>query len=204
MMIRGIVYVVDDDLSVGQSIKRILSFYDYDVHSFCSGKELFEKAAFNVPAVLLLDMRMPGQSGLDVQQRLTDAGIEMPIIFISGDSLPQEIVNGMKKGAVDFLFKPFDMEELIRVVDCGLASQKEKLTHLANLKDTHQKYASLTQRQRQVCDFLVQGLDNKTIAANLGVTYDAVKLHKRLVLEKMQAESVVVLTRMLIHKSSSY
>lgn len=200
-MNRGLVYVVDDDFSVGQSIKRILSFYDYDVQSFSSGSELFDKAAFHVPAVLLLDMRMPGQSGLEVQQRLADAGIEMPIIFISGDSLPQEIVNGMKKGAVDFLFKPFDMEDLIRAVDYGLASQKEKLNQLASFKDTEQKYTALTQRQRQVCDFLVQGLDNKSIAANLGVTYDAVKLHKRLVLEKMQADSVVVLTRMLLQKS---
>jgi two-component system response regulator FixJ len=195
---RGHVYVVDDDLSVGQSIKRLLSFYDYHVQFYSSSEEFFDKASFNVPAVLLLDMRMPEKSGIDVQKRLLDAGIGMPIIFISGESLPQEIVSGMKNGAVDFLFKPFEAEDLVNAVDHGLQQQEEKAKHDASANDAKQKYASLTNRQKQVCDYLVQGLDNKSIAANLGVTYDAIKLHKRIVLEKMQADSVVVLTRMLL------
>ncbi len=195
---RGYVYVVDDDLSVGQSIKRLLSFYDYHVQFYSCSEEFFDKASFNVPAVLLLDMRMPEKSGIDVQRRLLDAGIDMPIIFISGESLPQEIVSGMKNGAVDFLFKPFEAEDLVNAVDHGLQQQEEKAKHDASVNDAKQKYASLTNRQKQVCDYLVQGLDNKSIAANLGVTYDAIKLHKRIVLEKMQADSVVVLTRMLL------
>lgn len=195
---RGYVYVVDDDISVGQSIKRLLSFYDYHVQAYISGDEFFDKAQFNSPAVLLLDMRMPDKSGIDVQKRLIDAGIQMPIIFISGESLPQEIVSGMKNGAVDFLFKPFKAEDLVSAVEIGLQEQEEKARQDSSANEAKQKYASLTNRQKQVCDYLVQGLDNKTIAANLGVTYDAIKLHKRIVLEKMQADSVVMLARMLI------
>jgi two-component system, LuxR family, response regulator FixJ len=195
---RGYVYVVDDDISVGQSIKRLLSFYDYHVQAYISGDEFFDKAQFNSPAVLLLDMRMPDKSGIDVQKRLIDAGIQMPIIFISGESLPREIVSGMKNGAVDFLFKPFKAEDLVSAVEIGLQEQEEKARQDSSANEAKQKYASLTNRQKQVCDYLVQGLDNKTIAANLGVTYDAIKLHKRIVLEKMQADSVVMLARMLI------
>jgi FixJ family two-component response regulator len=195
---RGYVYVVDDDISVGQSIKRLLSFYDYHVQAYISGDEFFDKAQFNSPAVLLLDMRMPDKSGIDVQKRLIDAGIQMPIIFISGESLPQEIVSGMKNGAVDFLFKPFKAEDLVSAVEIGLQEQEEKARQDSSANEAKQKYASLTNRQKQVCDYLVQGLDNKTIAANLGVTYDAIKLHKRIVLEKMQADSVVMLARMLL------
>jgi FixJ family two-component response regulator len=195
---RGHVYVVDDDISVGQSIKRLLSFYDYHVQAYVSGDEFFDKAPFNSPAVLLLDMRMPDKSGIDVQRRLIDAGIHMPIIFISGESLPQEIVSGMKNGAVDFLFKPFEAVDLVSAIERGLQQQEEKAKQDASANEAKQKYASLTNRQKQVCDYLVRGLDNKTIAANLGVTYDAIKLHKRIVLEKMQADSVVMLTRMLL------
>ena len=195
---RGHVYVVDDDISVGQSIKRLLSFYDYHVQAYVSGDEFFDKAPFNGPAVLLLDMRMPDKSGIDVQGRLIDAGIHMPIVFISGESMPQEIVSGMKNGAVDFLFKPFEAEDLVSAIDRSLQQQEEKARQDSSTNESKQKYASLTNRQKQVCDYLVQGLDNKSIAANLGVTYDAIKLHKRIVLEKMQADSVVVLTRMLL------
>jgi len=195
---RGHVYVVDDDISVGQSIKRLLSFYDYHVQAYVSGDEFFDKAPFNGPAVLLLDMRMPDKSGIDVQGRLIDAGIHMPIVFISGESMPQEIVSGMKNGAVDFLFKPFEAEDLVSAIDRSLQQQEEKARQDSSTNESKQKYASLTNRQKQVCDYLVQGLDNKTIAKNLGVTYDAIKLHKRIVLEKMQADSVVVLTRMLL------
>lgn len=195
---RGYVYVVDDDVSVRQSIKRLLSFYDYHVQAYSSGDEFFDKAPFNAPSVLLLDMRMPEKSGIDVQKRLIEIGIDMPIIFISGESLPQEIVSGMKNGAVDFLFKPFEAEDLVNAVDHSLQQQEEKAKQDASANDSKHKYASLTNRQKQVCDYLVQGLDNKSIAANLGVSYDAIKLHKRIVLEKMQADSVVVLTRMLL------
>ena len=195
---RGHVYVVDDDVSVGQSIKRLLSFYDYHVQSYSSGDEFFDKAPFNGPAVLLLDMRMPDKSGIDVQKRLLEAGIDMPIVFISGESLPQEIVSGMKNGAVDFLFKPFEAADLVNAIDRGLQQQEEKDRQHSSANEAKQKYASLTNRQKQVCDYLVRGLDNKAIAANLGVTYDAIKLHKRIVLEKMQADSVVMLTRMLL------
>ena len=195
---RGHVYVVDDDISVGQSIKRLLSFYDYHVQTYISGDDFFDKATFNSPAVLLLDMRMPDKSGIDVQKHLIDAGIQMPIIFISGESMPQEIVSGMKNGAVDFLFKPFEAEDLVSAIDRSLQQQEEKARQDSSTNEAKQKYASLTNRQKQVCDYLVQGLDNKTIAINLGVTYDAIKLHKRIVLEKMHADSVVVLTRMLL------
>ena len=195
---RGHVYVVDDDISVGQSIKRLLSFYDYHVQAYVSGDEFFDKAPFNSPAVLLLDMRMPDKSGIDVQKRLIDAGIQMPVIFISGESLPQEIVSGMKNGAVDFLFKPFEAADLVNAIDRGLQQQEEKDRQHSSENEAKQKYALLTNRQKQVCDYLVRGFDNKTIAANLGVTYDAIKLHKRIVLEKMQADSVVMLTRMLL------
>ncbi len=193
---RGYVYVVDDDLSVGKSIERLLSFYDYEVQAHQSGASFFESQPFNSPSVLLLDMRMPELNGIDVQKRLIDQGIDIPVIFISGESLPQEIVGGMKNGAVDFLFKPFKVDELITALDYALAQQEQKIELKNNTKHVQEKYESLTSRQKEVCDYLVQGLNNTSISSKLGITYDAVKLHKRHVLDKMGVDSVVVLTRM--------
>jgi FixJ family two-component response regulator len=141
---------------------------------------------------------MPDMIGLELQEKLILLGRKTPIIFISGQSHPHQIVKGLKKGAVDFLFKPFNLEELLTSIADGLKFDDSQLKRLSKEVQTKQDYASLTPREREVCFWLVKGLLNKDIALKLGTTDATIKVHKARVMDKMHAQSLQALVRAYI------
>ena len=135
-------------------------------------------------------------SGVDLQKKLKEMGRQTPIIFISGESMPHEIVTGMKQGAVDFLLKPFNLDDLLRCISSAIQKDKEIFQSMAQSLTINQRYESLTPREKEVCALLVEGLMNKDVAARLGTTNSTIKVHKSRVMEKMRAPSLQELVRL--------
>jgi RNA polymerase sigma factor (sigma-70 family) len=186
----GTVYLIDDDNSMRDSLARMLRDVGYTVQDFESATSFLQNSLPVAPAVIVLDMQMPDVNGLDLMERLDKLGRKTPIVFLSGQSHPQQIVKGLKKGALDFLFKPFNIDELLQAVDQALDYDQKQLKR--NLKDGEIKrnFNSLTPREKEVCALLVEGLMNKEIAERLGTTDATIKVHKARVMEKMQAHSL--------------
>jgi len=191
----GHIYLIDDDESMRVSLTRMLRDLGYLVDDFANAAAFLEKSVPVAPAVILLDMQMPDVTGLDLQEKLDKLGRKTPIIFISGQSHPHQIVQGLKKGAVDFLFKPFNLEELLRAVAEALEFDNRQLKRVSLDVETRKDYASLTPREREVCVLLVKGLLNKDIAVKLGTTDATIKVHKSRVMEKMHVDSVQTLVK---------
>jgi len=191
----GHIYVVDDDDSMRSSLARMLATYGYTVDVYASPEEFLEKSIPVSPAAILLDMRMPSMSGVDLQKRLIEIERSTPIIFISGESTSHEIVTGMKQGAVDFLFKPFNLDELLAALTKAVVKDKENFKKISQTLSLRQRYELLTPRETEVCGLLVEGLMNKDIAVALGTTNATIKVHKARVMEKMQADSLQDLVR---------
>jgi RNA polymerase sigma factor (sigma-70 family) len=186
----GTVYLIDDDNSMRDSLARMLRDVGYTVQDFESATSFLQNSLPVAPAVIVLDMQMPDVNGLDLMERLEKLGRKTPIVFLSGQSHPQQIVKGLKKGALDFLFKPFNIDELLQAVDQALDYDQKQLKR--NLKDGEIKrnFNTLTPREKEVCALLVEGLMNKEIAERLGTTDATIKVHKARVMEKMQAHSL--------------
>ena len=186
----GTVYLIDDDNSMRDSLARMLRDVGYIVQDFESATSFLQNSLPVAPAVIVLDMQMPDVNGLDLMERLEKLGRKTPIVFLSGQSHPQQIVKGLKKGALDFLFKPFNIDELLQAVDQALDYDQKQLKR--NLKDGEIKrnFNSLTPREKEVCALLVEGLMNKEIAERLGTTDATIKVHKARVMDKMQAHSL--------------
>ena len=186
----GTVYLIDDDNSMRDSLARMLRDVGYTVQDFESATSFLQNSLPVAPAVIVLDMQIPDVNGLDLMERLEKLGRKTPIVFLSGQSHPQQIVKGLKKGALDFLFKPFNIDELLQAVDQALDYDQKQLKR--NLKDGEIKrnFNTLTPREKEVCTLLVEGLMNKEIAERLGTTDATIKVHKARVMEKMQAHSL--------------
>jgi RNA polymerase sigma factor (sigma-70 family) len=186
----GTIYLIDDDNSMRDSLARMLRDVGYTVQDFESATSFLQNSLPVAPAVIVLDMQMPDVNGLDLMERLEKLGRKTPIVFLSGQSHPQQIVKGLKKGALDFLFKPFNIDELLRAIDQALEYDQKQLKR--NLKDGEIKrnFNTLTPREKEVCTLLVEGLMNKEIAERLGTTDATIKVHKARVMEKMQANSL--------------
>jgi RNA polymerase sigma factor (sigma-70 family) len=186
----GTVYLIDDDNSMRDSLARMLRDVGYSIQDFESATSFLQNSLPVAPAVIVLDMQMPDVSGLDLMERLEKLGRKTPIVFLSGQSHPQQIVKGLKKGALDFLFKPFNIDELLQAIDQALDYDQKQLKR--NLKDGEIKrnFNTLTPREKEVCILLVEGLMNKEIAERLGTTDATIKVHKARVMEKMQAHSL--------------
>jgi FixJ family two-component response regulator len=180
------------------SLTRMLREIGYVVEDFSSAQQFLQESMPISPVVILLDMSMPDMIGLELQEKLILLGRKTPIIFISGQSHPHQIVKGLKKGAVDFLFKPFNLEELLTSIADGLKFDDSQLKRLSKEVQTKQDYASLTPREREVCFWLVKGLLNKDIALKLGTTDATIKVHKARVMDKMHAQSLQALVRAYI------
>lgn len=193
----GHIYVIDDDASMRSSLSRMLVNYGYTVNVFERPEDFIEQSIPVSPAAILLDMRMPTMTGTELQRRLNELGRNTPIIFISGESLPHEIVIAMKQGAIDFLFKPFNLDDLLKAIASAVEKDKEVFKVTAQSMTVTQRYESLTPREKQVCGLLVEGLMNKDIAVRLGTTDATIKVHKSRVMEKMQADSLQDLVRFL-------
>jgi FixJ family two-component response regulator len=186
----GHIYLIDDDESMRISLSRMLRELGYLVEDYTSAAVFLEKSVPVSPSVILLDMQMPDMTGLDLQEKLQSFGRKTPIIFISGQSHPRQIVRGLKRGAVDFLFKPFNLEELLKAVSDAIDFDSRQLKRVSLDVEAKKDYESLTPREREVCGWLVKGLLNKDIAVKLGTTDATIKVHKARVMDKMHADSV--------------
>ena len=191
----GHIYLIDDDESIRTSLTRMLREVGYMVEDYSSALTFLEKSIPVAPAVILLDMQMPDMTGLDLQEKLLQLGRKTPIVFVSGQSHPHQIVKGLKKGALDFLFKPFNLEDLLKAVAEAIDFDRRQLKRVSQDVETKKDYANLTPREKEVCSWLVQGLLNKDIAVKLGTTDATIKVHKARVMDKMHVDSVQTLVK---------
>lgn len=187
---KGHVYLIDDDISIRSSLTRTLVDAGYTVQGFTGAKHFMENLMPVAPAVILLDMQMPDVIGLDLQEQLTQLGLKTPIIFISGQSHQKQIVQGLKKGAIDFLFKPFNLAELFSAIDIGITKDQAQIQKSAQEGNVRKNFALLTPREKEVCHLLVQGFKNKEIAKQFNLVDATIKVHKARIMEKMHANSL--------------
>jgi FixJ family two-component response regulator len=190
------VFVVDDDASVRKSLSRVISEAGYRVQAFASPREFLARGPEPGPSCLVLDVRMPGVSGFELQQTLTSAVHEIPIIFITGHGDIPMSVKAMKAGAVDFLTKPFSGKELLDAIQRAVAKDTRGLSTEAREDELRARVKRLTPRESQVFALVVTGMLNKQIASELGIGEKTVKVHRARVMEKMQAGSVAALVRL--------
>lgn len=192
------VYVVDDDSSVRRAIKRLLESVGLQVELFGSAQEFEpDKIRPNVPSCLVVDIRLPGISGLDFQQELAKANVHIPIIFVTAHGDVPMTVRAMKAGAVEFLTKPFRDQDLLDAIQLGLERDRARRQREAEIAVLHERFESLTHREREVITLVVAGKLNKQIAAEIGTAENTVKVHRSRAMEKMQAQSLADLVRMV-------
>jgi FixJ family two-component response regulator len=192
----AMVFVVDDDASMRESLKNLIRSVGLRVELFASAQEFLRSNRPDVPSCLVLDVRLPGLSGLDLQRRTSDAGIEVPIIFITGHGDIPMSVRAMKAGAVEFLTKPFRDQDLLDAIQQALERDRKAREQLAAIEELRRRFASLTPRERAVMTRVVAGSLNKQIAAELGTSETTVKIHRHQVMQKMGASSLPELVRM--------
>jgi len=192
-----VVFVIDDDPSVRSSLKFLLSTVGLQVDSFGSADSFLHKEPPDVPSCLVLDVRMPGLSGLDFQHELATRHIHIPIVFITGHGDIPMTVRAMKAGAVEFLTKPFRDQDLLDAVRVALERDRARREQEKEVVDLQRRYDSLTSREQQVISMLVSGMLNKQIAGQLGTAESTVKVQRSRAMEKMHAESLVDLVRMI-------
>jgi FixJ family two-component response regulator len=193
---KGIVFVVDDDPAMRLSLESLLRSVGHEVRLFSSAPEFMRAARIDAPGCLLLDVRLPGMSGLAFQQELTKAGVALPIIFITGHGDVPMTVRAMKAGAVEFLTKPFDDQVLLDAIHAALERDRARRRDDASLTTLRVRYDALTERERQVMGHIVAGQVNKRTATQLGLSVVTIKVHRGQVMRKMQARSVAELVRM--------
>lgn len=193
---RPVIAIVDDDLSAREGLSNLIRSAGLEVETFASGQDFLSSRGCDAPSCLVLDLQMPGLSGLDLQKRMADVGLEVPIIFLTGHGDIPASVRAMKAGAVEFLTKPFDEEALLRAVQEAVERDRHNRQQRADRRELQNRYDSLTAREQQIMLQVVSGLLNKQIAADLKITEYTVKIHRGRVMRKMHAESLADLVRM--------
>jgi FixJ family two-component response regulator len=191
-----IVFVVDDDVSVRESLELLIQCEGWQPKTFASAQEFLDYPRVLTPNCLVLDVSLPGLNGLDLQRVVAGERTDMPIIFITGHGDVPMTVQAMKAGAVEFLTKPFSDDVLLRAIRAALERSHAALSHEAGMRVLRDRYASLSQRERQVMALVVSGLLNKQVGGELGISEITVKAHRGKVMQKMKADSLADLVKM--------
>jgi FixJ family two-component response regulator len=195
---RPTIFVVDDDAAVRDALKMLLRSVGQAVETYGSGQEFLDTYSEDRPGCLVLDIRMPGMSGLELQQKLNEKHSILPIIFITGHGDVPMAVEAMQAGAVDFIQKPFRDQDLIDRINQALEKDAANRAALGERNDIRRRLETLTPREREVLDLVVHGKANKVIAGDLKLSQRTVEIHRARVMEKMQASSLAHLVRMVL------
>lgn len=191
-----IVFVVDDESAVGVSIKRLLHSVGLEARHFTSAGEFLRAKRPDAPGCIVLDVRLPDLSGLDLQQELAKANVDLPVIFVTGHADIPMTVRAMKAGAVEFLTKPFREQELLEAVQRAISRHRQTLDRRASMRVLQSRYELLTPREREVFPLVASGLLNKQVAAELNASEKTIKVHRGQLMQKMEAHSLSDLIRM--------
>lgn len=195
--LHSLIFIVDDDASVREAVSNLLESVGFRTRVFPSTEEFQAAARPEVPSCLLLDVRLPGVSGLEFQEMLAQAGISIPIIFITAHGDVPMTSRAMKGGAIDFLMKPFQKEDLLEAIRQGLERDRRRREEQAELSLLQSRFDELTGREGEVLELVGAGLTNKEAAAKLGISEVTIKMHRGQVMRKMKAASLAELVRML-------
>ena len=191
-----LIAIVDDDPSARQGLQRLVRSVGWKAETFASAQEFLAHARIEPPSCVVLDLQLPGLSGLDLQKRMAEAGLETPIVFLTGHGNIPASVQAIKAGAVEFLTKPFDEQDLLRAIQEAIERDRRTRKRHADMRDLRERYESLTPREQEIILQVVSGLLNKQIAADLKITEDTVKFHRGHIMRKMRADSLADLVRM--------
>jgi FixJ family two-component response regulator len=193
---QAIVYVIDDDVSVREGMADLLRSVGHKVQSFGSAQDFLDGKRPDAPGCIVLDVRLPGPSGLEFQRTLSKSNMQLPIIFISGHGDIPMSVRAIKSGAIEFLTKPVHEQQLLDAVQAGIEQDRARREEAKSVSEFHERFQSLTPREREIFNLVVSGRRNKQIAADVGLSEMTVKVHRSQITRKMRAKSLVDLVRM--------
>jgi FixJ family two-component response regulator len=192
----AVIAIVDDDLSVREGLQSLIRSAGWRAETFASAQDFLARRGVEAPSCLILDLQLPGPSGLDLQKRMAETDLEIPIVFLTGHGNIPASVQAMKAGAMEFLTKPVDEQDLLRAIQEAIDRDRRNRQQHADMRDLRDRYDSLTAREREVMQQVISGLLNKQVAAELNITEFTVKVHRSHVMRKMRADSLADLVRM--------
>ena len=192
----AVVAIVDDDPSVRQGLARLIRSLGWRAEAFASAQEFLDRPYAEAPSCLVLDLQLPDLSGLDLQKRLAEIGLETPIVFLTGHGDIPATVQAMKAGAIEFLTKPVDEEDLLRAIQEAIERDRRTRQQHAEMRELRDRHESLTPREQGIMQQVISGRLNKQIAADLEITEDTVKFHRGNIMRKMRSDSLADLVRM--------
>jgi FixJ family two-component response regulator len=193
---KTVIAIVDDDPSVRKSLERLIRSVGWKAETFASAQEFLARPGTEAPSCLVLDLQLPGLSGLDLQKQMAEVELKIPIVFLTGHGNIPASVQAMKAGAIEFLTKPVDEQDLLKAIHEAIERDRRTRQEHAEMHELQRRYESLTSREQEVMQQVISGLLNKQIAADLKITEFTVKFHRAHIMRKMRADSLADLVRM--------